>query len=294
LSNPLHVLLVEASADQLQLVGDFIGRHGTHVTRCADGQGALAAAGQNGSGFDLVITDLGGMPEPLRYLQQLRTATPRAMCVLATNLGELDQAMTEGVRYLGIARFITKPVDLGDLQELVDGLARSREHDRVSQQLSRTTQSLGSGRHARADQTPFFGTGRLENSGSQTRLTPVPNQPSDPTPFFGTSKMEGSGSQSSLSPIRPSQAQLQGGDVPLAPHRGTTTRRFRRSVTGRIDRQDPKQSAPGPAQQAPQQQQLQVTCPACQRNFAALPRPQGYTIPCIHCGQMTQVPAQGG
>jgi hypothetical protein len=250
-----------------------------------------------------VVTDFGGAEDRLTYLKELRAATSRAMCVLATELGELDQQTGEGVRFLGIARFVTKPIDLGDLQELIEGLARSREHDRVSQALTRSTQSLGN-RHPHSDQTPFFGTGKMEGgSGTQTRLGAVRPQ-REPTPFFGTSKIEGSGSGSNASltpvppPSTPAAPPLQRGTARFSSKPRTdgarhTTTRFRRSVTGRIERTDPTKAPPAGNPSAPQQHQ-QLVCRSCQKPFTALSREQAYTIPCIHCGQLTQVPPLQG
>ncbi len=98
-------------------------------------------------------------------------------------------------------------------------------------------------------------------------VSPGPIRP----PVTGTSRYMRIASES-LSPEQPT-------------NRMETTARIRRSVTGRIE-------APVTAPAPDQRPRIEVRCAFCHQSFAVVQRPERYTVPCIHCGQINTIPAR--
>jgi len=84
--------------------------------------------------FDVVVSDQ-RMPDVtgVEFLQQVRSAAPRAMRILLTGYADLD-AMVRSVNESEVFRFISKPWDIKELPKLIAEAARIARTETESQQ----------------------------------------------------------------------------------------------------------------------------------------------------------------
>jgi chemosensory pili system protein ChpA (sensor histidine kinase/response regulator) len=116
-----RVLLVDDSISVRRFVGQMLERAGLHVVTANDGADALDRVREGA--FDVVVTDL-EMPrvdgyELIRSLRRRPTLRDVPVVVLTTRAGDKHADLA---RQLGVARYVTKPVDEQSFVALVDAL----------------------------------------------------------------------------------------------------------------------------------------------------------------------------
>jgi chemosensory pili system protein ChpA (sensor histidine kinase/response regulator) len=116
-----RVLLVDDSISVRRFVGQMLERAGLHVVTANDGADALDRVREGA--FDVVVTDL-EMPrvdgyELIRSLRRRPTLRDVPVVVLTTRAGDKHADLA---RQLGVARYVTKPVDEQSFVALVEAL----------------------------------------------------------------------------------------------------------------------------------------------------------------------------
>src|SRR3982751_2256069 len=113
-------LLVVVDDEQgiLDVVGRFARRAGFDVSPCSGGREAIELL--QAKRADLVMVDL-RMPDVggLDVLRAIRETDPRCQAVLMTGYASVETAV-EAIK-LGAMDYLSKPIDFGRLEQLVDG-----------------------------------------------------------------------------------------------------------------------------------------------------------------------------
>jgi DNA-binding NtrC family response regulator len=136
------ILIVDDEARQRQTLASLVGGWGHEVLQAANGDEALALLG--GRAVDLVITDL-RMPgtSGLELLARCRELRPDIDVVVMTAYGTIEGAV-EAMRG-GAADFVTKPLDLDQLQMVVDRTLAMRRLARENRMLRRRLAEASAG-----------------------------------------------------------------------------------------------------------------------------------------------------
>ena len=120
-----RILLVEDDRNMAVGLEFNLRSEGFEVTLCPDAESALAALGEGGGEFDLVVLDwmLPGKdgPEMLRELRKSNVTVP----VLLLTARDSKEDMVEGLDS-GADDYLTKPFDLNVLMARIRSLLRSR------------------------------------------------------------------------------------------------------------------------------------------------------------------------
>jgi len=111
-----HVLVVDDDKDIRLLHQRALQRHGFQTTAAEDGESAIHA--METTSFDVVVTDI-DMPNMngIRLLECIRATDLDVPVIFVTGLPSIETAI-QSVS-LGALRYLTKPVDLGELVEVV-------------------------------------------------------------------------------------------------------------------------------------------------------------------------------
>jgi len=114
----LHVLVVE---DELLIrwsIAETLGRAGHIVVEAADAASAMRALAEAGKPFDVVLLDF-RLPDSndLTLFSHVRSTMPSSPVVLMTAYGTPE--MTRRALELGAYRVLSKPIDMADLEPLV-------------------------------------------------------------------------------------------------------------------------------------------------------------------------------
>lgn len=119
-----HILLVEDDDTTAQITQALLAAFGHRVTRVADGLGALAAV--DAQTHDLVLVDL-RMPgmDGVDFARALRAgggpAAGLPVVALTAHAGQAERALC---RAAGMDGFLSKPIEPGELRDLIDALCR--------------------------------------------------------------------------------------------------------------------------------------------------------------------------
>ena len=117
-ADPRRILVVDDNVDAAQSLGELLRMRGHRVSVLHDGAAALLEAAQLRP--EIVILDL-AMPglDGYELAQRLRAdaATRRALLVAVT--GHAQQADGQRARDAGFDRYYAKPLDLGELEALL-------------------------------------------------------------------------------------------------------------------------------------------------------------------------------
>ena len=132
MANHLSVLIIDDEADQLLSLKSFLKRRGHEVFTADNGPDGLAIATRET--IDLVLSDF-RMPDwdGLTVLERIKTLNPDIDVVIITAFGNLDDAVR--LMKAGAYDYLSKPVDLEDLERLVARVAERRHLVRENRHL---------------------------------------------------------------------------------------------------------------------------------------------------------------
>lgn len=113
------ILVVDDEPLNCEMLQEFLSSSGYEVATALSGDEAIAAA--NKAQPDLVLLDI-KMPGKswLETLQELRTIAPEVQVIMVTGLR--DEVLALEAEAEGAIGYVTKPVHLGHLMELITGL----------------------------------------------------------------------------------------------------------------------------------------------------------------------------
>src|SRR5947209_14564305 len=115
-----RIFVVDDEAAAREMVGDYLGMHGFHVTLC-DGGGSLRRE-LNGNKPDLVVLDL-NMPEEdgLSIVRYLKQTCPVPVIMLTATASAIDRVV--GLE-MGADDYLAKPCELRELLARVRSVLR--------------------------------------------------------------------------------------------------------------------------------------------------------------------------
>ena len=116
--NDARILIVDDEESIARFIGDLLESHGGKVTVMTDSQAALDVFSQQPTAFDLIITDQ-TMPKltGVELAQKALAQRPELPVILCT--GYSDQVDGEKASALGIRYYITKPMEIKTLYNMV-------------------------------------------------------------------------------------------------------------------------------------------------------------------------------
>ena len=129
-----RLLIVDDEDSQRTVLAGFLKKRGYAVTTAATPDDALTVAARGG--LDLVLTDL-RMPgmTGVELMKRLRGANPELQVIVMTAFGTVSSAV-EAMK-LGAADYLTKPVDLDELDVLVQRSLERRALESENRELRR-------------------------------------------------------------------------------------------------------------------------------------------------------------
>ncbi|EFK05526.1 sigma-54 interaction domain protein [delta proteobacterium NaphS2] len=119
----LNILVVEDGKSQREMLRDFLKDEGYPVTAAEDGKDALSRLQEDC--FDLVLTDykMPGM-DGMALLKAGKELNPEVDVVVMTAFGTVETAVN--AMKAGAADYISKPIDLDELQLIIERIAGRR------------------------------------------------------------------------------------------------------------------------------------------------------------------------
>ena len=129
---PVELLIVDDDDELREDICRYFSQDGFRVSEAADGEHALTLADQRA--FDVIVLDM-MMPRltGIEVLEQLKKHGNEADVVMLSGQGTIKTAVD--AMKLGASEFLTKPVSLTDLEQLIDKTIQSRELRKENQQL---------------------------------------------------------------------------------------------------------------------------------------------------------------
>ncbi|MCB0276620.1 MAG: sigma-54-dependent Fis family transcriptional regulator, partial [Calditrichaeota bacterium] len=123
MSDPLNILLIDDEASQLTSLKSFLSRRGHTVFTAQSGPAGLGIA--QSEAIDLVLSDF-RMPEwdGLTVLGKLKALNPDIDVVIVTAFGNVEDAVD--IMKAGAYDYISKPIDLSELENLLDRVREKR------------------------------------------------------------------------------------------------------------------------------------------------------------------------
>ena len=136
--SPHHVLVVDDEESQRTVLGGFLRKRGLEVSTAASVDDALKVAA--GTVVDLVLTDL-RMPgrTGLDLLDEIRRLVPDVPVIVMTAFGTVANAVSAMKR--GAADYLTKPINLEELEVLVTRTLERRALESENRDLRRQLES---------------------------------------------------------------------------------------------------------------------------------------------------------
>jgi two-component system NtrC family response regulator len=121
--NKLSILLVDDEESILMSIKSFLSRRGHNVLTANDGEKGIEMVRNNV--IDLVLTDY-RMPKKngLEVLKETKLINPNIDVVVITAFGNLDDAV--GIMKNGAYDYLTKPIDLDELENLINRVSEKR------------------------------------------------------------------------------------------------------------------------------------------------------------------------
>ena len=132
----LHILIIEDSQSQREMLRDFLIKEGHTVADAENGEKGIRTV--QGGYFDLILLDykMPGM-DGMEVLRQIKAINPEIDIVIITAYSTIETAV--GAMKAGAIDYITKPIELDELLLLVDRVAERRllikENEVMRQQL---------------------------------------------------------------------------------------------------------------------------------------------------------------
>jgi two-component system NtrC family response regulator len=129
-----HVLVVDDEAAQRQVLAGFLRRCGYRVSEASGADAALAIVARET--VDLVLSDI-RMPgrSGAELLEEVRSLNPEVPVILMTAYGSIASAV--GAMKRGAADYLTKPIDLDELEILVARTLERRALESENRELRR-------------------------------------------------------------------------------------------------------------------------------------------------------------
>ena len=123
MTEKLNILVVEDGQSQREMLRDFLKEEGYPVSEAENGEGALTKLREEH--FDLVLTDykMPGM-DGMALLQAAKQLNPEVDVVVMTAFGTVETAVS--AMKAGASDYISKPIDLDELQLLIDRISGRR------------------------------------------------------------------------------------------------------------------------------------------------------------------------
>ena len=121
--NGLSILLIDDEESQLESLKSFLSRRNHKVLTASNGQEGIDIIKENL--IDLVLTDF-RMPEKngLEVLKETKSINPGIDVVVVTAFGNIDDAV--GIMKSGAYDYLTKPIDLDELENLINRISEKR------------------------------------------------------------------------------------------------------------------------------------------------------------------------
>jgi two-component system NtrC family response regulator len=122
--NELTILLIDDEESQLQSMQSFLKRRNHNVYTATNGPDGYAIAQKEP--VDLVLTDF-RMPEwnGLEVLEKMKELNPAMDVVVITAYGSIEDAVD--IMKAGAYDYLTKPIDLTELENLINRIAEKRQ-----------------------------------------------------------------------------------------------------------------------------------------------------------------------
>ena len=116
----MNILLVEDDVTVAELVSDIMERWGQSVTLADSGKAALIEAGRQP--FDMALIDI-MLPDGFGYdfLPEIKRRQPDLKIITMTGCSTPE--MEKRARQQGIAYYMAKPVNIGELRDIVEHLS---------------------------------------------------------------------------------------------------------------------------------------------------------------------------
>lgn len=132
MTEKLNILVVEDGQSQREMLRDFLKDEGYPVSEAENGESALIKLREDC--FDLVLTDykMPGM-DGMALLQAAKELNPEMDVVVMTAFGTVETAV--GAMKAGASDYISKPIDLDELQLLIERISGRRTIVRENKML---------------------------------------------------------------------------------------------------------------------------------------------------------------
>ena len=132
MTDKLNILVVEDGQSQREMLRDFLKDEGYPVSEAENGESALIKLREDC--FDLVLTDykMPGM-DGMALLQVAKELNPEMDVVVMTAFGTVETAVN--AMKAGASDYITKPIDLDELQLLIERISGRRTIVRENKML---------------------------------------------------------------------------------------------------------------------------------------------------------------
>ena len=132
MTEKLNILVVEDGQSQREMLRDFLKDEGYPVSEAENGESALIKLREDC--FDLVLTDykMPGM-DGMALLQAAKELNPEVDVVVMTAFGTVETAV--GAMKAGASDYISKPIDLDELQLLIERISGRRTIVRENKML---------------------------------------------------------------------------------------------------------------------------------------------------------------
>lgn len=132
--NKMTVLLIDDEESQIQSLTSFLKRRDYTVLSANDGKEGVRKAEENV--VDIVLTDF-RMPEwdGMTVLEKIKELNPEIDVVVITAFGRIEDAV--GFMKKGAYDYLTKPIDLDELENLLERLSEKRMLQSENRQLKK-------------------------------------------------------------------------------------------------------------------------------------------------------------
>ena len=129
---PLHILIIDDEETQLMSLKSFLSRRNHFVETTTSGKNAIEIITENP--IDLVLSDY-RMPawDGQKVLTEVKAFNPEIDVVIMTAYGTIENAVD--LMKAGAYDFLSKPVDLANLENLITRLAAKRELESENRNL---------------------------------------------------------------------------------------------------------------------------------------------------------------
>lgn len=304
MSFSLKVLIACEDARQAVLLSNFLTENQHQPDTVVDGLECLRAIKgrlEQDDPYDLTFCSL-LLPslDALSLLEQTEKLRPRPRMALIAPPSGLPRGLGSRLQQLGCDKVLSAPINLRSVEAILCEIGVRNQPDptpffgstRITRSNSGRIRSTGyqspSDRYPRQSSDPFIDA--LPGQGPtapQPAIAPPADLPG-PDPFTGSYQRQGSVDSDRRHPTTSSHQHPKADTRPSARQVGTGTH-IRRSVTGRIERDQANTNPETRAAAIGTGRIIQVQCAHCGRSFAVPERQVTYNTVCIHCGDLNRI-----